>query len=700
MHWNRSGDSLTTGHCFVNQLFFPTLLPSSSPWLTMPKMSFPSLTIRSLGIFPNASKPKSGLSSIMPDSRGLIELVNKLQNYFKSNGLGTRKIELPQIVVVGSQSSGKSSVLDGLVGFSILPRGSGTVTKCPIIVQLITTDAGKEEEGIELQDFLEDGRSQDYDEVRAKIATLMERNGGAIVDTPIIVRVYSPNVVTLTVVDLPGIKRIASYGEPSDLDKRIVSLSRKYINEKNAIILAVSPANYEICNSEGLLLAKEADPEGNRTIGVLTKLDLMDEGTDARGLLTGMSKDVQVKLGMIGVVNRSQKDIENNFTVEQQIAKEKSFLSNNYGDLIGQNGVPFLRKRLNELLVQHIYKCLPELMEKLEDMLKQCNKQLTEIPNVMTETDKLEFVIKVLHRFENEIKKEIQGSPRTPEYHHLYGGIVIKDIFEKHFAKDMEAAENTSDGSITDSMIFKAFRNSGSYDSMFLNPEAVFRKLAQNQIHHIEGPALKCAERVYDEIMKIADRNLAEENDHAFKYFPELRQLFKRVINHILDENLDELKKQIIEYIRVQSSVVFSMDYKFLQRDCRPSEELEKELYVGDGENSSDTKMSQVVPVVETGVKLYFRWIKSHVQDYIPKLVTDKLIIPFTNDAGFGVALKVSVMKDYKTLIQLPENALECRERDLILSEHLVEVIAEVKEMLNSCNQKDHEKLYDDDDVE
>ncbi|ODM88746.1 Dynamin-1-like protein [Orchesella cincta] len=615
--------------------------PSSSPWLTMPKMSFP-LTIRSLGIFPNASKPKSGLSSIMPDSRGLIELVNKLQKLFQVKWTWNTKNRVAQIVVVGSQSSGKSSVLDGLVGFSILPRGSGTVTKCPIIVQLITTDAGKEEEGIELQDFLEDGRSQDYDEVRAKIAALMERNGGAIVDA-IIVRVYSPNVVTLTVVDLPGIKRIVSYGEPSDLDERIVSLSRKYINEKNAIILAVSPANYEICNSEGLLLAKEADPEGNRTIGVLTKLDLMDEGTDARGLLTGMSKDVQVKLGMIGVVNRSQKDIENNFT-------EKSFLSNNYGDLIGQNGVPFLRKRLNELLVQHIYKCLPELMEKLEDMLKQCNKQLAEIPNVMTETDK--FLIQVLHRFENEIKKEIQGSPRTPEYHHLYGGIVIKDIFEKHFAKDMEAAEKTSDGSMTPCVCNNFYISTYGIlllDGTEANYFAVFRKLAQNQIHHIEGPALKCAERVYDEIMKIADRNLAEENDHAFKYFPELRQLFKRVINRILDGNLDEVKKQIIEYIRVQSSVVFSMDYKFLQEIADLRRKLEKELYVGDGENSSDNENEPGM------VKLYFRWIKSHVQDYIPKLVADKLIIPFTNDAGFGVALKVSVMKDYKTLIQLPK---------------------------------------------
>lgn len=146
------------------------------------------------------------------------------------------------------------------------------------------------------------------------------------------------------------------------MEELIFSLSRKYINEKNAIILAVSPANYDICNSDGILLAKEADPEGNRTIGVLTKLDLMDEGTNARSLLTGTSKDVNVKLGMIGLVNRSQKDIDNNVSVEDQLKKEKAYLAREYADLADQNGVPFLRKRLHELLVQHILKCLPDIL--------------------------------------------------------------------------------------------------------------------------------------------------------------------------------------------------------------------------------------------------------------------------------------------------------------------------------------------------
>lgn len=98
-------------------------------------------------------------------------------------------------------------MLDGLIGSSILPRGSGTVTKCPIIVQLITTPDA-EQQGVEFQDAPQEGRIKDMDIVRQKISDRMEIDEGAIKDDPIIIKVYSPHVVTLTVVDLPGIKRV------------------------------------------------------------------------------------------------------------------------------------------------------------------------------------------------------------------------------------------------------------------------------------------------------------------------------------------------------------------------------------------------------------------------------------------------------------------------------------------------------------
>ncbi|ODM89897.1 Dynamin-1-like protein [Orchesella cincta] len=620
---------------------------------------------------------------IMDESREVIELVNKLQAYFKSTGCTNQKIELPQIVVVGAQSSGKSSVLDGLVGSSILPRGSGTVTKCPIIVQLITINSDLEEEGIELEDYPEDGRMQDYDDVRAKITELMEKDGGAITDTPII---------------------LTSSGEPSDLEQLIFALSRKYIQQKNAIILAVSPANYDICNSDGLLLAKEADPDGNRTIGVLTKLDLMDEGTNARDLLTGISKDVQVKLGMIGLVNRSQKDIDNNFTVEQQLLKEETFLSKNYPDLVNYNGVPFLRKRLHELLVQHILKCLPDIQVKLEDLLRSCEKRLADIPDVISQKAQFAFVNKIILRFENHMKTEIEGSPRSPQYDHLYGGIKIKDIFEKIFAKDMEAAVRKSDASINDEMILTAFRNSGSYDSMFVNPEAVFRKLAQNQLQHIEYPALKCAERVNDEIMKIADRNLADKNN-GFKHFPELRKLLKNVVVTMLDNKLEAVKSHIVDYIRVQASITPTRKFFPTQLPSRnvgipkrnPKYPKSNGLHNGyqKGSTSSSNRLHAklrepaTIMLIKDMVKEYFQLIRSQTQDYIPKLVADRLIMQFSSDGSLVEELRTRVMDNYESMTQLPMSVREGRLNDMKFKEHLKEAIADVKGILNTYNYEE-----------
>ena len=96
-----------------------------------------------------------------------------------------------------------------------------------------------------------------------------------------------------------------------------------YISQENTIILAVSPANQDLANSDALKLARRVDPDGFRTLGVITKLDLMDEGTDARDIFEG--KLLPLKKGYVGVVNRSQKDIDERKSIEQSLQKEKEY---------------------------------------------------------------------------------------------------------------------------------------------------------------------------------------------------------------------------------------------------------------------------------------------------------------------------------------------------------------------------------------
>jgi dynamin 1-like protein len=95
-------------------------------------------------------------------------------------------------------------------------------------------------------------------------------------DEPISLTIYSPNVVDLTMVDLPGITKVPIKGQPHDIEDQIKRITLKFISQPNALILALTAANTDLANSDALKMAREVDPQGERTIGVVTKIDLMD----------------------------------------------------------------------------------------------------------------------------------------------------------------------------------------------------------------------------------------------------------------------------------------------------------------------------------------------------------------------------------------------------------------------------------------
>lgn len=133
--------------------------------------------------------------------------------------------------------------------------------------------------------------------------------------------------------------------QPDDIEAQIRQLVLKYVGNPNSIILAVTAANTDLSTSEAIKLARYADPDGRRTLAVVTKLDLMDAGTDAFDVLRG--RVIPVKLGIIGVVNRSQQDIQRRKSVEKALEDEAAFLGRKYRSIASRHGTPFLAKTLN-----------------------------------------------------------------------------------------------------------------------------------------------------------------------------------------------------------------------------------------------------------------------------------------------------------------------------------------------------------------
>ena len=317
----------------------------------------------------------------------LLPIINKLQDVTAliADQHQAKAIELPQIAVVGSQSSGKSSVLESIVGRDFLPRGSGIVTRAPLILQLQTTPASVKDGCVEWGEFLHCPKKKftDFKEIRKEIEAETQRIVGgnrkqAITNTPIRLRITSPRVPNLTMVDLPGMTKVPVGDQPKDIEVQIRDLLLQYIANPNCIVLAVTPANSDIATSDAIQLARAVDPKGDRTVGVLTKIDLMDKGTDAADALMG--RLVPLKLGFIGVINRSQKDIQDDKAIADARADEIKFFRDHaqYAGLVaaGKVGTAYLAKRLNNILVMHIKYRLPALRNRLSGLLNSQRKEL------------------------------------------------------------------------------------------------------------------------------------------------------------------------------------------------------------------------------------------------------------------------------------------------------------------------------------
>lgn len=212
----------------------------------------------------------------------------------------------------------------------------------------------------------------DFDEIRAEIEAETDRETGTnkgISNNPIILRIFSPKVLELTLVDLPGITKVPVGDQPADIETQIRDMIFGFIREENCLILAVSPANTDLANSDALKLAKEVDEKGLRTIGVITKLDLMDEGTDARDIFNG--KLLPLMRPYIGVVNRSQKDIDDKKDIGSTLIAERDFINNHpyYKTISNRLGSPHLQKELNRQLIEHIHENIYNLRDKTREQM-------------------------------------------------------------------------------------------------------------------------------------------------------------------------------------------------------------------------------------------------------------------------------------------------------------------------------------------
>lgn len=384
--------------------------------------------------------------------------------------------------------------------------------------------------------------------------------------TPIHLKIYSPHVLALTLVDLPGIAKVPVGDQPEDIERQIQEMCLQYITNPSAIILAVTAANSDLANSDALKLAQSVDPMGSRTVGVLTKVDLMDPGTDCADIL--MNLVIPLRRGYIACVNRGQKDVAGNVSIREGLQKEEKFFRTHpiYSrdrNLLTKCGIPRLAKNLNSILMHHIRDVLPDLKTRIGAMMGDVQTELDALGspsfNSNSRSTRGAALLGLLSKFatnfglvldghgaKDAANKKTDGSRKTE----LFGGARISYIFSEVFAKSLIAV-GAFDGLTDDEIRTTICNANGTRPALFV-PEISFDILVRRQITRLEQPGVQCVDLVYEELQRIAMQSEPSE----LTRFPVLRDRMLEVVSNLLRRAVNPTQLMVANLVKIELAYI------------------------------------------------------------------------------------------------------------------------------------------------
>ncbi|KAG5054737.1 hypothetical protein JHK85_007247 [Glycine max] len=476
----------------------------------------------------------------MTSMESLIGLVNRIQQACTvlgdyggadNNAFSSLWEALPSVAVVGGQSSGKSSVLESIVGRDFLPRGSGIVTRRPLVLQLHKVD----------------GKAKEYAEF----------------------------------LHMPGQKITDYEGQPETIAQDIENMVRSFVDKPNCIILAISPANQDIATSDAIKLSREVDPSGERTFGVLTKLDLMDRGTNALDVLEGRSYRLQHP--WVGVVNRSQADINKNVDMIVARRKESEYFetSPDYGHLANKMGSVYLAKLLSQHLESVIRQRIPNITSLINKTIEELESEMNQIgrPIAADAGAQLYTILELCRAFDRVFKEHLDGG--RP------GGDRIYNVFDNQLPAALRKLP--FDRHLSLQNVRKVVSEADGYQPHLIAPEQGYRRLIEGALSYFRGPAEASV-------------------DAELRRFPTLQAEIAAATNEALERFREESKKTAMRLVDMEASYLTVEFFRKLPQ------EMEK----------AGNPANQATPNVDRYGEGHYRRIGSNVSSYI-SMISDTL---------------------------------------------------------------------------
>uniref|UniRef100_A0A8C2B1B4 Interferon-induced GTP-binding protein MxE-like n=1 Tax=Cyprinus carpio TaxID=7962 RepID=A0A8C2B1B4_CYPCA len=473
--------------------------------------------------------------------RPCIDLVDSLR------ALGLEKdLNLPAIAVIGDQSSGKSSVLEALSGVS-LPRGTGIVTRCPLVLKLKKFTKDKNWHGLlSYKDQIKTlNDPEDVENAVLYAQGVLAGNGEGISHEMITLEIQSCDVPDLTLIDLPGIARVATANQPKDIDKQIKDLIKKFIQRQETICLVVVPANVDITTTEALQMASEVDSTGERTLGVLTKPDLVDKGMEKTVVRTVNNDIITLKKGYMIVKCRGQNDINERLDLARALEKERIFFEehDDFRSLLEEKAtIPLLAKRLTNELFEHIVVRIQSYMTYKK---KKCHifcalQKISQFNDALERVKKAEEDVKIPNtRVFNKIRVEFQ------KWRSALNAKAIKT--EDILRVEVKEYVRTHRG-----MELPGFLNYRTFVSIITE-----------YIEEMEEPALKMLKDVTDIVHSSVDHIV---NTH-FNALSHLESAAKEQTDCLLDKQFQKAKKKIRSQFKMEK-IVYSQDDLYSDQLC------------------------------------------------------------------------------------------------------------------------------------
>ncbi len=475
-------------------------------------------------------------------------------------------IKLPRIAVLGTQSSGKSSVLESIVGLDFLPRGDGVVTRRPLELRLCHIPDG---DGVRPWAVFEERKGQkfyDFEKVCQTIEQLtdevckLDKN---IVDQPIILNVYSPTCPDLTLIDLPGITRVPVGQQPENIKEITKNMANKYCSDVMTIILCVCQANNDIAVSDGLLMAKKIDKEGKRTLGVLTKIDIMDRGTDARKAL--MNEEVPLTLGYVGVKNRSKQDLMDKIPLKEALKQEKDFFNNHpvYRKLPpGTVGTDVLIQKLTKIFFRMIRDSLPTIIKAINENIKHSEEELALLgqPMPIDDVGKLNMLWNMLSEYCETYKNVLKGKYDSKRLSFVKdeGGYKVKALFKDllaEFTGDYKATAGYTDEYISYALTIHEGDSIPGFPSI-----DAFYYLLKPELEKLKEPITECLISVFQYLESLSSKIL----EKSFQRFPRIIDDVNDFVTNFLNDERDKAKYIVDSIVDMEINYLFTNDYDYL----------------------------------------------------------------------------------------------------------------------------------------